>query len=111
MLFNKKWIYVLKRISNGAHKNYFHVVFLRFSLRLSPARMLLGIFDSVCTLFIGFRHSSLSSQRKKRGKHYEELHNVKLAYKLQCIDSCQWFIGVERNIPIFLLVSAPPPTT
>lgn len=44
-----------------------------------------GIFDS--TLFIGFRHSSLNSQRRK--KRYERLRSVILAYKLQCIDSRQ----------------------
>lgn len=42
MLFNKKWIYVLKRISNGAHKIIFMILLpsLSFSHLLTLAHIL-----------------------------------------------------------------------
>lgn len=77
-----------------------HIKFLP-SLSLSTLRFF-GIFDSVCTLFIGFRHSPLS--RKQEGERWSCL-DVKLAYKLRCSDSPSIIYGHEKiEMEILLLL-------
>lgn len=96
MLFNKKWIYVLKRISNGAHK----IIFMFFFLHAHRC----------CCCFLSFRDlwfcvhivyrisTQLIEQQQENTFMRRTLCNIKLAYKLQCSDSWQViYVSESKN--------------
>lgn len=100
MLFNKKWIYVLKRSSNGAHKIISHVFLSPPKNRKKNAPR--DVRDLWFDVHIVYRISTQLIEQSSKENYVRELHNAELACEFQCTDSVNNLLALERAIPTFI---------